>query len=458
METEQMLADVDDNDSGARGNSVEIEKVGGERNEEDVGSEGPHSGCIVTNANVRKTMAGDRYPYYVNWVPGRVQAGIVGGVHCFAFKVVDQWVAVPAPKKETWRNVCLSFIYERVLRLNDGAPTDDASGYSLEMYCVLQAKGELRLNDFLYDNFDCGQQWVLGGQQRKGGMPVSQDDARRDPRWGWMPSAIPFEYGRVKMQVRDMMGNVWSMHYVNDMFSFRHLDREATADEKEAVTCRPRDALIFDPPVGNPVELALAEGTVFGCEKSITYVHVRGKEATFDGICMDVWDHVAMRKDVVAASNIAAHVIQEGQLYHHVGRDMYGYHVNWARTTLKEVMQYAEEGIHDDDGELRLLTERVSSYFDVRVNIRASITANGEESLRARMLLARFIEAHDLRVDNTADSSAYSLRKVVGWMCTEGMSDEGDVDMTKQQKGGIYMPADFKQMLMTQTKKWGMLV
>ncbi|GBG63388.1 hypothetical protein CBR_g38010 [Chara braunii] len=444
METEQMLADVDDNDSGARGNNVEIEKVGGERNEEDVGSEGPHIGCIVTDANVTKTMAGDRYPYDVNWVPGRVQPGIVGGVHCFAFKVADQWVAVPAPKKETWRNVCLSFIYERVLRLNDGAPTHDACRYAMEMYRVLQAK-----------------------------------------------------------------------------------DREATADEKEAVTFRPRDAHIFDPPLGNPVELALAEGTVFGGEKSITYVHVRGKEATFDGICMDVWDHVAMRKDVVATSNIAAHVIQEGQLYQHVGRDMYGYHVNWvvpgslhpavvdgkvtlaarmqsdtqqreyvemtssydsnmirvvddeprqrradnfcttimsmssaqARTTIKEVMQYAEEDIHyDDDGELRLLTERVPSYFDVRVNIRASIAANGEESLRSRMLLARFTEAHDLRVDNTADSSAYSLRKVVGWMCTEGMSDEGDVDMTKQQKGGTYVPTDFKQTLMTQAKKWGMLV
>ncbi|GBG79260.1 hypothetical protein CBR_g29412 [Chara braunii] len=130
-----------------------------------------------------------------------------------------------------------------------------------------------------------------------------------------------------------------------------------------------------------------------------------------------------------------------------------------ARAALQEVMQYAEEGIHyDDDGELRLLTERVPSYFDVRVNIRASIATNGEESFRARMLLTRFTEAHDLRVDNSADTSAYSLRKMVGWMCTEGMSDEGDVDMTKQQKGGTYTPADFKQMLMTQAKKWGMLV
>ncbi|GBG68916.1 hypothetical protein CBR_g3615 [Chara braunii] len=124
------------------------------------------------------------------------------------------------------------------------------------------------------------------------------------------------------------------------------------------------------------------------------------------------------------------------------------------RATLQEVMQYAEEGIHyDDDGELELFTKRVPSYFNVRVNIRASIAANGEDSLRVRMLLARFTEAHDLRVDNSADTSAYNLRKVVGWMCTEGMSDEGDVDMTKQQKGGTYMPTDFKQMLMTQAKK-----
>ncbi|GBG89369.1 hypothetical protein CBR_g49079 [Chara braunii] len=122
-----------------------------------------------------------------------------------------------------------------------------------------------------------------------------------------------------------------------------------------------------------------------------------------------------------------------------------------AMTSLKEVMQYAEEGIHyDDDGELELLTERVPSYFEVRVNVRASIAANGEESLRARMLLARFTEARDLRVDDSADTGAYSLRKVVGWMCTKGMSAEGDVDMTKQQQGGTYTADDFKKMLMKQ--------
>ncbi|GBG75721.1 hypothetical protein CBR_g20344 [Chara braunii] len=87
METEKMLANVDDNESGARGNSGHTEKVGGEREDEDVGNEGPHSGCIVKDANVTKTMAGDRYPYDVNWVPGRVQPGIVGGVDCFAFKM-----------------------------------------------------------------------------------------------------------------------------------------------------------------------------------------------------------------------------------------------------------------------------------------------------------------------------------------------------------------------------------
>ncbi|GBG88853.1 hypothetical protein CBR_g48465 [Chara braunii] len=202
------------------------------------------------------------------------------------------------------------------------------------MYRVLEAKGELRLNDFLYDNVDCGRLWELGGQQGRRRTPIAQDDARRDLRWGWVPSAVPFEYGRVKMQVRDIMGNVWSAHYMIGMFSFRHFDREATAEEKEAMRCRPRDASISDPPLGNPIELALAEGKVFTGEKRITYVHVMGKEATFDGICMDIWDHTAMWKDVVAASNIAAHVIQEGQLYQHVARDMYGYHVNWVPGSL----------------------------------------------------------------------------------------------------------------------------
>ncbi|GBG84212.1 hypothetical protein CBR_g38184 [Chara braunii] len=141
---------------------------------------------------------------------------------------------------------------------------------------------------------------------------------------------------------------------INGMLSFRHFDREATAEEKEAMRCRPRDARISDPPLGNPVELALAEGKVFTGEKRITYVHVMGKEATFNDICMDVWDHTAMRKDVVAASNIATHVIQEGQLYQHVARDMYGYHVNWVpdslhptvvdgKVTLAARMQSAQE-------------------------------------------------------------------------------------------------------------------
>ncbi|GBG86103.1 hypothetical protein CBR_g41006 [Chara braunii] len=155
------------------------------------------------------------------------------------------------------------------------------------MYRVLEAKGELRLNDFLYDNVDCGRLWELGGQQGRRRTPVAQDDARRDPRWGWVPSSVPFGFGRVKMQVRDIMGNVWSTHYVNGMFPFRHFDREAAVEEKEAMRCRSRDARISDPPLSNPVELAFAEGKVFTGEKRITYVHVMGKEATFDGICMD---------------------------------------------------------------------------------------------------------------------------------------------------------------------------
>ncbi|GBG81728.1 hypothetical protein CBR_g32720 [Chara braunii] len=43
-------------------------------------------------------------------------------------------------------------------------------------------------------------------------------------------------------------------------------------------------------------------------------------------------------------------------------------------------------------------------------------------------------------------------------MCNEGMCEKGDVDMTMQQKGGTYRPADFKKLLGTMAKNWKMLV
>ncbi|GBG72814.1 hypothetical protein CBR_g12381 [Chara braunii] len=386
METEQMLADVDNNDSGARGNSAEIEKV------------------------------------------------------------ADQWVAVPASKKGTWRNVCLSFIYDRVLRLNDGATTHDACHYALEMYRVLEAKGELLLNDCLYDNFDCGQLWVLGGQQRRGGTPISQDDARRDPRSGWVPSEIPFGYGRVKMQVRDIMGNVWSAHYLNNMFSFRHFDREATADEKVAVTCRPHNARIFDPPLGNPVELALGEGTVFSGEKCITYVHVRGKETTFDGICMDVWDHVAMRKDVVATSNIVTHVIQEGQLYQHVARDMYGYHVNWVPGSLHPAVV---------DGKVTLAARMQSALH--RLNIATSEVDRNRSREEGWKLVAREADVALHAADGHTSAGEEIVRTVfiarspINTMSTQEVEEEdvfNDWTMTEQRRERGFedssLPIDFE--------------
>ncbi|GBG73907.1 hypothetical protein CBR_g17622 [Chara braunii] len=157
----------------------------------------------------------------------------------------------------------LSIVFDRVLRLNDGATTEVKGRYALDMWRVLEAQGEFRLNDFLYDSFDCGQAWVIGGNDATGSTACHESDARRDPRWGWVPYVIPIPCGRVRMMMRDAMGNVWSMHYVNDNFSFRHLDREVSEDEKKAMACPTHTADCFFPPLRNPVESEVVVGEVF---------------------------------------------------------------------------------------------------------------------------------------------------------------------------------------------------
>ncbi|GBG76315.1 hypothetical protein CBR_g22063 [Chara braunii] len=77
------------------------------------------AGCVVADENVVRMSAGTLFPYDINWVPGRLQLGIVGGAPCFAFKVNGEWVPYPAPKATSWRGVTLSIIFDRVLRLND---------------------------------------------------------------------------------------------------------------------------------------------------------------------------------------------------------------------------------------------------------------------------------------------------------------------------------------------------
>ncbi|GBG72372.1 hypothetical protein CBR_g11950 [Chara braunii] len=275
-----MMGDGDETENDAGGSTCETGKVGEEREEGGLGSRESLTGCIVKDENVVKTSGGEEYPYDINWVPGRVQPGIVGGAPYFSFKVDETWVSFPAPKMNTWRNVTLSIVFDRVLRLNDEATPQEKGRYALEMWRVMEAQGEFRLNDLLYDSFDCRQSWVIGGNDATGSTTCHESDARRDPRWGWVPCAISIPCGRARMMMRDAMGNVWSTHYVNGNFSFRNLDREVSEDEKKAMACPTHTAGCFFPRLRNPVELEVVEGKVFTGAYGSTYTHARGQKAT----------------------------------------------------------------------------------------------------------------------------------------------------------------------------------
>ncbi|GBG63392.1 hypothetical protein CBR_g38014 [Chara braunii] len=281
--------------------------------------------CLVPYENVERTRAGGHFPYDVNWVPGRLQPGTVGGTPCFAFKVNGEWVPYPAPTETSWRCVTLSIIFDRVLRLNDAATPDEKSRHVLKLWRVLDAKGDLRLNDFEYDSVDCGESWVIGGLDTTAGSVCAETDARRDPRWGWVPHDAPLLCGRVRMPMRDAMGNVWTVCYISGSFMSRHLNREVAEEEKMTMVCPTAAARCFSPPLRNLVELEVAEGKVFAGEQGYTYTHARGEEATADGLSPLVWNPPNLKPDVLAAMDIMAHVIPEGQLQHHVAPQKYGY-------------------------------------------------------------------------------------------------------------------------------------
>ncbi|GBG75176.1 hypothetical protein CBR_g19689 [Chara braunii] len=216
--------------------------------------------------------------------------------------------------------------------MGDGDETEnDAGGSTCETETAGEEReeGEFRLNDFLYDSFDCGKAWVIGGNDATGSTACHESDARRDPRWCWVSCVIPIPCGHVRMMMRDAMENVWSTHYVNDNFSFRHLDREVSEDEKKAMACNTHTAGCFFPPLRNPVNSEVVEGNVFTGEDGSTYTHARGQEATYDGVCSQIWDHVTMRSDVLSAMDIEARVIPEGQLQQHMAPEKYGYRANW---------------------------------------------------------------------------------------------------------------------------------
>ncbi|GBG71061.1 hypothetical protein CBR_g8360 [Chara braunii] len=263
----------------------------GEANEND-------AGCVVADENVVRTSAKTLFPY-----------DIIG-------YLVD-FNRVSLEERRASRS--------KVLRLEDEVSADDKSRHVLKLWHVLDAKGELRLNDFEYDSVDCGESWVIGGLDTTASSVCPQSDARRDPRWGWVPHDAPLLCGRVKVPMHDAMGNVWTTCYINGSFSSRHLNREVTEEEKMAMACPTPAARCFSPPLRNPEELEVAEGKVFAGDHGYTYTHARGEDATADGITTLVWDPFNLNPDVLAAIDIAAHVIPEGQLQQHVAPQKYRY-------------------------------------------------------------------------------------------------------------------------------------
>ncbi|GBG79230.1 hypothetical protein CBR_g29282 [Chara braunii] len=615
-QTAEMRDDGDEIENDAGGSTCETETVGEEREEGGLGSRESLTGCIVKDENVVKTSAGEEYSYDINWVPGRVQPGRV------------------------------------------------------------------QVNDFLYDSFDCGKAWVIGGNDATGSTACHESDARRDPRWGWVPCVIPIPCGRVRMMMRDAMRTVWSTHYVNGNFFFRHLDREVSEDEKKAMACNTHTAGCFFPPLRNPVDSEVVEGKVFtsivehwqflvvlarvsifnvnvkdhvlvvehakrcwekireeerqmvcagydsmadqemwsmvegsctaqehgdgenrymarirrrhGCTTVLGWVPVvcpmtyeHGGDVTMrfrdllgvpfhltysDGLMRDIrympedglsgsaqagkrtekrseifrlsaevegpcgpgrvggcsaaqgdmggpsdvamsqspWkkkkctpgpprgqtpagrkkvnlkavpgigDTTGARTQMTAVralmevaeaylvtnfentNEVAIHskrvTIQREEDERQTVRIM-SMSLAQVEAALAEVMKYAKEGVHyNGDSELSLIQDRVPRYFIVAVDMRSTIMANGEGYVKARTLLQRFRESPNVRVDSDVEDSAYSLKGVVRWICSEGMCEEGDVDMTMQQTGGTYTPANLGKLLGTVARNGGMLV
>ncbi|GBG78573.1 hypothetical protein CBR_g27797 [Chara braunii] len=120
----------------------------------------------------------------------------------------------------------------------------------------------------------------------------------------------------------------------------------------------------------------------------------------------------------------------------------------------REVMKYVTEGIHyDNEDELRLLRERAPAYFNVTLDIQRSIAANGERSTRAQQLLHRLQQSAYVAKDETLPCcSAYTLQRVVEWMC-----DDEDIDKSKREGGGFYDRSAFKKFVTSRAKEARML-
>ncbi|GBG77455.1 hypothetical protein CBR_g23904 [Chara braunii] len=276
--------------------------------------------CIVASNCVTKTEAGTKFVYDINWEPSKVQPGLIGGEHCFALKSGETWVPYCLPKLATWRYFTASIIFYRLERMNDGVAVRDLVKHTHVLLERLAEKREIRLNDFFYDREECSQQWVVFDSRGVGDGVFNDNDARRDTRWGWLPSTIPCEYGEIRMIVHDLMGNCWSTIHRNDDFISRYLEFEML-ESFDVVTGEPTI------PLENPVFSPIVEGKVFLGEDNICLRHVRGREVTYDGLFVDIWDPDRTTSDRLYAIDISGTVIPQSELNRHLSDTGTGYAV-----------------------------------------------------------------------------------------------------------------------------------
>ncbi|GBG82318.1 hypothetical protein CBR_g34602 [Chara braunii] len=123
------------------------------------------------------------------------------------------------------------------------------------------------------------------------------------------------------------------------------------------------------------------------------------------------------------------------------------------QSALSQVMKYATRGVHyDSNMELEMLKERVSVYFNVKLDIHRTIAANGDKATTALHLLDRLKRTRAAHSGSQTEESAYSLNGVVDWMC-----EDTDIDKSMQQKEGVYGTSEFKKLMKFQSRRVGMV-
>ncbi|GBG74013.1 hypothetical protein CBR_g17723 [Chara braunii] len=118
--------------------------------------------------------------------------------------------------------------------------------------------------------------------------------------------------------VRDLMGNCWSTVYINGEFISRCLDRDLLESEKVFMGIDDAAGTQFTIPLENPVLSPIIEGKFVSGEDNICLRHVRGREVTYDGLFISIWDPDITTPERVRDIDISGTVIPQNGLLHHI--------------------------------------------------------------------------------------------------------------------------------------------